>query len=204
MIYSFLLRQLQRYRANPNPRRVTLTNYYDVAIEREGEMERRTRESSDDVTVVEDRTLLSTPHRLTSSARTVCSVRPVAADQPHSALPRSPPCSDSCRPITVSLCSGNSAKVIINNRLLLYFALVAFPWRRKQNNARAVRDYSWRRWLDVSRLCELFLSLTLPLLWIINAVDSMNYWNGYGFTRTQDLVGSISHIFNFFCSYLLT
>lgn len=81
MIYSFLLRQPQRYRANPNPRRVTLTNYYDVAIESEGEKERRTRDSSDDVTVVEDRTLLSTPHRLTSSAR------PVAADQPHSALP---------------------------------------------------------------------------------------------------------------------
>lgn len=123
-----------------------------------------------------------------------CSVRPVAADQPHSALPRSPPCSDSCRLITVSLCSGNSAKVIINNRLLLYFALAAFPWRRKQNNSRAVRDTSWRRWLDVSRLCELFLLLTLPLLWIIS-VDSMSYWNGYGFTRTQDLVGSITHIF---------
>lgn len=49
------------YRANPNPQRVTLTSYYDVAGEREGE-EWRKRESSDDVTVVEDRTLLPSPH----------------------------------------------------------------------------------------------------------------------------------------------
>lgn len=72
------------YRANPNPQRVTLTSYDDRERERSGASASRLMTSPWWKTELCCR--LRTDW-LTLSGQTVSSVRQVAADQPHSALP---------------------------------------------------------------------------------------------------------------------